>query len=1439
MKYFGSWFGLVLLFLMLHTEARAQQAAAGMESRPYNLQDFPQARTVDRELWLKVNKESDLTHPEALNELRNKPCENCVEQLEQRSVSGRVFVNPMRPSETYRQSSLNALHYQNPQGHWVSVDHHLKPTTANRYEAPNQWAPAGLDAANQYTWLSEKDNRIRFNQWELWGSIETGEKRLLHKANWSRRTVGEDGMMVFDLFPGIDAEVLFLRGAVKTNFIVKAALDLPYATLWIRDHYNSDADLQLSFDQGQADLQSTDVLIRTPMQELRMGRAVSFPAADRKAFRYLNYLLEGQHVSIEVGKDLFNNPSASYPLFIDPLVSNTNSVAQAAVNYYYNATCNFDFSCDYPLTVNTPANATVTDITFNYDYIATFPCYMMDAANRMLLANCVSPNLPGYYWFCNTAGSGTCTGNNISFLSDIAPCVPAPSCPPIPLNFMVQFFKSCWGNTGCSNICVAAGTDFSITVQGHTLEFNNPGLPVTASPATVCVNGSSTLSTGGAIYGVPPYTYVWSDNPSGLPVLGTGTSLTLPFNTPGTTTLYVMVTDACGTSISAPVTVTVVNGPTFTAIPTAPSCPGGSNGSIAVSPNGGGSFNYALNPGGATASGASAGFSGLPPGTYTVSVSTTGAGACTATQVVVVPNPSALLWNSVSSTAPSCGNTNDGSVVVSAGGGTPGFTYTLMPGNLTNGGGSFSNLGGGSYTVTATDAGGCTLSTLISLTQPAPISWSTWTVSPVGCFGIGNGSINATATGGTGTLNYNLMPGNSNNTNGQFNALGGGTYTVTVTDVNGCTAVSVTTVAEPAAISFQSTVSTPATCNGIADGSVTVGALGGTGGLNYNLQPGNMSNGTGTFPGLPSGNYTITVTDANGCSSSTVLSVSAPPALQVSVLNTLNAGCGLNNGGISFGAAGGTPAYSWVLQPGGALSGNGSFAGLGGNVTYTVTVTDANGCTGSGSGLVGQSSPSPISGIATTAASCVPGGDGTLSVTMPGAGPFSYLLNPGGITSATGSYVNLGAGTYTVTVTDANNCTASSTALVAQLQAPVWVSAVSSPTGCSPANSGSITVQASGNGTLNYALTPGNFNNATGTFTTLTAGTYTVVVAAAGNCTASTVLSVNGTPSPTVSNVSTVSPTCTDPNGGSLTATGSGGTPPYSYSIGGAYTGAATFSGLAPGSYVVTVKDANGCTGSSVVQLSGFLPPTLTLSAVQPPCHGGDGGSVQAYATGNGPFAFALMPGNMNNSTGLFSGLGAGVYLVTVTDVNGCSTVKAVTLTDPPAITWTTLSSGGSTCSSEATGTIQAKAEGGAGGISYTLQPGALVQMNGNFNGLLAGLYTVTATDAQGCTGTRSIAIEEARCCDKVFIPNVFSPNRDMLNDEFRIRLSPGFVMETLLIYDRWGKQIWRSTQAFDNWDGRYLGTDCPIGTYFYHYTYVCEDTGEKFSKQGDVLLIR
>jgi len=1769
--------GLFLACFLAAFSTLAQQPAPGMESKAYNFSRFTTPQPIPREQWLKVNPEADLQHPEALHMPLQSPCSDCVEQLDQRTVNGRVFVNPDKPGETYHQTSLNALHYKNAKGQWVTVNHHLRPSTPGRFEAPDQWVPAGIDVNKQYTFLSDQGQEMRFNQWELWGTTSAGEKRLLYKANWDRRDVGEDGMMVHDLFPGIDAQILFLRGAIKTNFILRAALDVPYTTLWIRDRFSADTETSLSFEKGSDALQSADILIHTPGHDLRMGRAVSFPESDRKAFHYLNYLLEGSHVSIEVTPELFNNPSASYPIIIDPLVSSSNSVAQAAINYFYNASCNFDVSCDFPLTVNTPPNSSVTDITFNYNYIATFPCYMMDASNRMALANCISPNLPGYYWFCNTLSSGTCTGNNISFLSDIAPCVPAPSCPPVPLNFTLQFFKSCWGNTGCSNICVAAGTDFSITIQAHTLEFSNPVTPVSASPATVCVNGSSTLSTGGALYGVPPYTYVWSDNPGGTPVLGTGTSVTLPFNTVGTSTLYVMVTDACGTSISAPVSVTVVNGPTFTATPSAPSCPGGNNGSILVNPNGGGSFSYTLNPGGATANGPSATFNGLTPGTYTVGVSTNGAGACTATQVVVVPNPNPLIWNNVTGNSPLCGGNSNGSIQVSAGGGTPTFNYTLQPGNTTNANGLFSSLPGGTYTITATDAGGCTLSTVVTLNQPTAITWSTWNVVPVNCFGQGNGSITVAGSGGVGALTYTLMPGNISNATGVFSPLNGGSYTITVTDVNGCTASSLTTITEPPALVFQNAVSNPANCNGTNTGSLSTTATGGSGGLTYTLQPGNNTNSSGSFTGLGAGNYTITVTDANGCTNSTLLTVTQPsvlnwtsftsqnvscnglnngsinalagggtgllgytlmpgnisnssgsfaglapgnytvtvsdannctlsssvsiaaggslnlnldslqnicclngnsgkialsasggipaytftlmpgsvvnstgtftglgagtytiscvdvnncsattivslnqPAFQayvnllnqtnplcfnsggsisvnvvsppttcaapawyvsspmyylynslqplpidssatgvfinlaagtytvtysdqncqpaydwccpvlpltlsivapppvvvngsvtlptcfggfngqiqaaamggtggftfgivpsgsinagglatglgagtytitaidingctgssvfvlnapqpmvVNLLNTVNAGCGLNNGSISFNTLGGNPMYTYLLQPGGAMNPTGSFNGLSGNTTYTVLVTDANGCTATGSGLVSQSSPSPISSISTTPSSCLPGNDATLTITMPGAGPYSFLLNPGALPSANGLYTNLPAGTYTIIATDANNCSASSVATITQQTAPLVNSAQATGAGCSPANTGTINVSATGTGSLTYVITPGAISNSTGLFSSLTAGTYTVVVSSAGNCTASTVLVVNGSPSPLVSNVVTLSPPCSNPAGGSIDISGGGGTPPYTFSIGGGYTPTSLFTGLPAATYVVSVKDANGCTGSSVVQLTAIVPPSITLSASQPTCFGSDNGSLTANVTGNGPYSFTLIPGNSNNSSGVFTGLGSGLYIVTVTDGNGCSAQSSASLSNPTAISWLEFSSNGSTCANEHTGTIQSQAQGGSGTYSYTLQPGSLTQSNGQFVELLAGIYTITATDALGCTSTRSIEIEAGRCCDKVFLPNAFTPNGDMLNDEFRIKLSPGFVMESLVIYDRWGKQIFRSTQAFDNWDGRYLGGDCPLGTYFYYYTYVCEDTGKKYAKQGDVLLIR
>jgi hypothetical protein len=141
----------------------------------------------------------------------------------------------------------------------------------------------------------------------------------------------------------------------------------------------------------------------------------------------------------------------------------------------YNASCNFTNSCNYNLTVNTPANATLTNVLWSFTYSAAGLCWLEDGAVRFTTGGCVSPGGAGFYWFCNLTGGGTCAGTNVPIFTDLSACLPAPSCAPVPVTFTMQFFRGCWGAAGCNSACVGAATPWTMTIEGNTLTISKYG----------------------------------------------------------------------------------------------------------------------------------------------------------------------------------------------------------------------------------------------------------------------------------------------------------------------------------------------------------------------------------------------------------------------------------------------------------------------------------------------------------------------------------------------------------------------------------------------------------------------------------------------------------------------------------------------------------------------------------------------------------------------------------------------------------------------------------------------------------------------------------------------------------------------------------------------------------------------------------------------------
>ena len=268
--------------------------------------------------------------------------------------------------------------------------------------------------------------------------------------------------------------------------------------------------------------------------------------------------------------------------------------------------------------------------------------------------------------------------------------------------------------------------------------------------------------------------------------------------------------------------------------------------------------------------------SGLTAGTYTVTV--TDANGCTKTTSATVTQPSDIAPVFLT-THVTCYGGNNGAIDMSVSGGTPGYTYLWSNGATTQ---DLMNLTAGTYTVTVTDANSCTKAVGIIVVQPSEIIVSETHVNVL-CNGASTGSIDLTASGGTGALSYDWSHIAGNNNPQDPTGLAAGTYCVTVTDANGCTKTLCATIMEPPALQL-SAIATNASCTGLADGSIDLTVSGGTPGYTYL-----WSNGLTTQDpsGLVAGTYTVTVTDANDCTKTTSAIVLEPTILVISAVPSL------------------------------------------------------------------------------------------------------------------------------------------------------------------------------------------------------------------------------------------------------------------------------------------------------------------------------------------------------------------------------------------------------------------------------------------------------------------------------------------------------------------------------------------------------------------------
>jgi len=469
-----------------------------------------------------------------------------------------------------------------------------------------------------------------------------------------------------------------------------------------------------------------------------------------------------------------------------------------------------------------------------------------------------------------------------------------------------------------------------------------------------------------------------------------------------------------GTTTASSVTIDDVNyedapAPTLASSHTDILCNGDTIGTATVTATGGAlPLTYSWSPSGGTAATAT----GLAAGTYTVTV--TDALNRTATANVTIAEPDALDSNIVTTNI-TCNGANNGSVVLAPTGGVAPYTYLWDTGATTN---SITNLPAGTYSVTITDANGCILTETATITDPAVLAIAGSSHTDVTWYGGNDGSATVSATGGIAPYTYLWSP--SGGTNATATGLIAGNYTVTVTDVNGCTTTESFTIIQPIPLMVQSTSKNNIKCNGETNGTATIVAMGGNAPYTYLWSPSGATNATAT--GLAAGTHSVLVTDSTGNTITESFTITEPGAILTTVSQQSDVLCnGGNNGTATITVTGGTAPFTYTWSNG-TVTTNATVSNLmAGN--YTVQVTDANGCTATApvSLTIGQPSALVLTTTGTTNISCYGLNDGSISIAVTGGvAPYAYLWSNG---QSGSSINNLGKGTYAVTVTDANNCT--------------------------------------------------------------------------------------------------------------------------------------------------------------------------------------------------------------------------------------------------------------------------------------------------------------------------------------------------------------------------------------------------------------------------------
>jgi gliding motility-associated-like protein len=722
----------------------------------------------------------------------------------------------------------------------------------------------------------------------------------------------------------------------------------------------------------------------------------------------------------------------------------------------------------------------------------------------------------------------------------------------------------------------------------------------------------------------------------------------------------------------------------------------------------------------------------LSPGVYTISV--TGTNNCTKDTSITINPPPAII-PSVSMVSPTCTGGNNGSITVTVSGGLAPFQYAIGSGSYSSTN-TFTGLSAGFHTLHIKDGNDCIKDTTVELLdKPGIVANIVFTKPP--CNFYMSGAITVTASNGTAPYQYAFGAGPFGSTN-SWSGLASGNYMIHIKDANGCLKDSLFKLPDSIQVHAPATL-THVLCFGNATGAITLNAFGATAPYQYKLGSGSFGS-TNTWTNLTAGSYTFRIEDVNNCYLDTIVDITQPFYLGSTSVVTHVSCNGLSDGTITTTGTGGVPPYTYAIGAG-LYSGTNAFTGLAAG-PYTVHVKDNNGCIHDTTITITQPPVLGITNVVEVRPSCFGYGNGSYTINANGGTPpytYAYDANPYNSSNLINGLV---AGTYTLHVKDNNGCIKDTTVTLTEPTAVDATVSIKNSTCATLANGRAELTASGGTPPYTYAINASPYSSSN-IITPIAAGLHILHVRDNNGCIKDIAINIIDSIN-VVSTAVVTDANCFGDANGVIVVTPGGGLAPYTFAKGilGTFTPNNTFNGLLALTYLIRIKDANGCikdTNIVVNEPTKLIPQVNLLQNIA--CYGFNDGRIDMGATGGTPgYTYAIKPGPYNAAT-LFLNLYPGTYLMSVKDSHGCIADTSLLLTQPNPLTMS-VQVRNVLCFGDTTGQVTVTANAGTPPYTYRSDFNAYVASN-VLTGIKAGQRLITVRDANGCLEDTTLNITE------------------------------------------------------------------------------------------------